>query len=239
MAELKEIINKIERIAPLRTQEEWDNSGWQIRLNKKNIRRILLCVSITDDILKQALLKKCDMIIAHHPLFFGGGFDKEIARYLIRYHLPVYSIHTSFDKAVGGTTDMLIDYCGFCIDDILNDYTKIYYADMTLKELIHRIKKGLEIDKLRVTNYNPKKIVKKVAFCAGSGTSFCEDVINAECDCFVTADLKYHTALDNNLTIIDVGHFESERPALNTLKNLLKDFAEVEIADEKSPIEII
>ena len=240
MAELSEITKKIERLAPLQTQEAWDNSGWQIRLNKKNIRRILLCVSVTENILKQALTKNCDMIIAHHPLYFKGGYDKEIARDLIRYHLPVYSIHTPFDKAKGGTTDMLIEACGFCVDEVLNDYTKIYYPDMTLKELIHRVKKGLGLKNLRVTNYNPKMIVKKVAFCAGSGTSFCEEVIKANCDCFVTADLKYHTALDNDVTIIDVGHLESEKPALNTLKNLLEhDNIEVEIADEVSPIETV
>ena len=239
MAKLNEIIDKIEKIAPLKTQELWDNSGWQIRLNKKDVKRVLLCVSITNDILKQALIKNSDMIISHHPLFFDGEYDKEIARDLIRYHLPVYSIHTPFDKAVKGTTDMLINACGFCADEILNEYTKIYYADMTLKELVHKIKKGLNTDKLRVTNYSSKEIVKKVAFCAGAGTSFCEEVKKANCDCFVTADLKYHNALDNDITIIDTGHFESERPSLETLKDLLKDIAEVEIADEKSPIEII
>ena len=236
MAELREITDLIEKIAPLERQEAWDNSGWQIRLNKKNVQKILLCISITNDILKQALTKKCDMIIAHHPLFFNGDYEKEIARDLIRYHLPVYSIHTPFDKATGGTTDMLIESCGFCTDDVLNDYTKIYYADMTLKELIHRIKKGLKIDKLRVSNYNPKMIVKKVAFCAGSGTSFCEEVIKANCDCFVTADLKYHCATDNDITIIDTGHLENEKPALLTLKKLLKNIAEIEIADENSPV---
>ena len=239
MAKIKEIINKIEQIAPLETQEIWDNSGWQIRLNKKNIKKVLLCVSITNDILKQALINNNDMIISHHPLFFGDVYDKEIVRDLIRYHLPVFSIHTPFDKTASGTTDMFINACGFCTDEILNEYTKIYYAEMTQNELIYKIKKGLSIEKLRITNYNPKKIVKKVAFCAGSGTSFCEDVKKANCDCFVTADLKYHTALDNDITIIDTGHFESEKPALITLKNLLNNIVEVEIAEEKSPIEIV
>ena len=240
MAELKEIVNRIERIAPLNTQEGWDNSGWQIRLGKKNIEKIMLCVSITSEVLKQAITKNCDMIIAHHPLFFDDNdYEKEIARDIIRYHLPVYSIHTPFDKAKNGTTDMLIEACGFCADEVLNEYTKIYYADMTLKEFVHKIKKGLGVENLRVTNYNPKMVVKKVAFCAGSGTSFCEEVMKSDCDCFVTADLKYHTAADNEITIIDVGHLESEKPALMTLKRLLSDIAEIEIAEEKSPIEVI
>ena len=134
---------------------------------------------------------------------------------------------------------MMIENCGFCVDEVLNDYTQIYYADMALKELIHKIKKGLKTEKLRITNYNPKTIVKKVAFCAGSGTGFCDEVVKANCDCFVTADLKYHCAIDNEITIVDVGHLESEKPSLNTLKNILKDIVEIEIAEEKSPIEII
>ena len=239
MARLDEITQKIEKFAPLKTQEEWDNSGWQIRLNKKNIHRVMLCVSVTEDILKQALIKECDMIIAHHPLFFNANCNKTLVRDLIRYHLPIYSIHTPFDKAKGGTTDMLIESCGFCADEILNEYTKIYYADITLKELIHRIKKGLNIDYVRVTNYNPEKIIKKVAFCAGSGTSFCQDVIEADCDCFVTADLKYHCAVDNDITIIDTGHLESEKPALITLKKLLSDCVEIELTNEKTPFEIV
>ena len=240
MAKIKEITDKIQTLAPLESQESWDNSGWQIRLQKKDIKKVMLCVSVTDEILKQAICNNCDMIVAHHPLFFGeNGIDKPIVKEIIRRHIPVYSIHTPFDKAQNGTTDSLIEKCGFCIDETLNDYTKIYYAEITLKELVERIKKGLKIENLRVTNYAHKKVVKKVAFCAGSGTSFCEEVLNSGCDCFVTADLKYHTALDFGVTIIDVGHLESERPALLTIKNLLKDIVECEIAEEKPAIQII
>ena len=58
------------------------------------------------------------------------------------------------------------------------------------------------------------------------------------CDCFVTADLKYHTALDFNGCIIDVGHLESEKPVLQMIKDTLQD-VECVIANEKSPIVIV
>lgn len=239
MAKIEEIIEKIEDIAPLETQEIWDNSGWQTKLNKKDIKKIMLCISLTEDVLRQAKSKNCDMIIAHHPLYFKNGENKDLVNEIIRSHFPVYSIHTPFDKAKNGTTDKMIETCGFCVDEILNEYTKIYYPEITLKEFSERIKKGLKLDKLRITNYDPKKIIKKAAFCAGSGTSFIEEIKNANCDCFVTADLKYHTALDYDGTIIDVGHLESEKPALITIKNCLKDIVECEIAKELTPIKII
>ena len=239
MAKIEEIISIIEKIAPLKTQEDWDNSGWQTRLNKNDIKKIMLCVSVTNDVLSQTKVQNCDMIVAHHPVYFKNGQDKEIVREIIRQHLPVYSIHTPFDKAQGGTTDSLIERCGFCVDETLNDYTKIFYADLSLKEFIARIKKGLNIRSVRVTNYDSQKIIKKAAFCAGSGTSFCEEVLASGCDCFVTADLKYHTAQDFDGVIIDVGHLESEKPSLETIKNILKDIVECEIANENSPIEIV
>lgn len=239
MTKIEDIINQIQKIAPLETQESWDNSGWQIRLQKKDIKKIMLCVSITKDVLKQTLAQNCDMIISHHPLFFDGAKEENLLSVeIIKEHLPVYSIHTPFDKAKNGTTDIMIKTCGFCVDEVLNEYTKIYYADITMQELIHRIKRGLGIKKLRITNYNPEKIVKKVAFCAGSGTSFCNEVKAADCDCFITADLKYHTAMDFEGTIIDVGHLESERPSLQTIKDTFKNI-ECIIAQENSPIEIL
>jgi len=237
MTKINEIINAIEKIAPLSKQEEWDNSGWQIRLQKNDIKRVMLCVSVTESVLNQAIEKNCDMIISHHPMFFNN-FENPVKNEIIRNHLPVYSIHTPFDKAKLGTTDMLIKTCGFEFDEVINEYTKIVNYEIPLKILVEKVKQGLNIDKLRISNYDVNKIVKKIAFCAGSGTSFFEDVENSNCDCFITADLKFHTALDSKLTIIDVGHLESEKPALQTIKETL-DFVECEIAEETSSIQIV
>ena len=239
MAKIKEIINLLQGVMPLKTQEVWDNSGWQIRLNKKDIKKIMLCVTVTKEVIEEAKSKNCDMIISHHPMLFESkDVQKDIIQETIRAHFPVYSIHTPLDKAKGGTTDSLVKVCGLNIDEVLNAYTKISYAEITLKELVERLKKGLNIKNLRVTNYTPDKIVKKVAFCAGSGTSFCEEVQNSDCEVFVTADLKYHTAVDFKGTIVDVGHLEGEKPALQTIKEVLNNI-ECEIAKEISIIEII
>lgn len=235
MAKIEDIVKKINFLAPLETQEDWDNSGWQVRLQKNDIKKIMLCVTLTDDVLKQAKENHCDMIIAHHPVYFKGFEDKEIVREIIRNHIPVYSIHTPFDKATNGTTDMLIKSCGLNIDETLNEFTKISNTEIKLNDLILKLKKGLSIDTLRVTNFKPEKIIKRIAFCAGSGTSFCDEVEKLGCDCFVTADLKYHTASDFIGTIIDVGHLESEKPALKTIKDNLND-VECIIAEENSNI---
>lgn len=239
MAQIEEIINILNSFAPLNSQEIWDNSGWQVRLNKNNIKKCMLCITVTDDIVKQAVEKGCDLIISHHPLIFNNKFnDEKLIKNLIRKHLPVFSIHTPFDKATEGTTDSLIKTCGFEIFEELNEYIKIANCDITMKQLIQKIKTSLNLKYIRVSNYQEKKNIKKIAFCAGSGAGFWEEVQNVGCDCFITSDLKYHTALDSDICIIDVGHLESEKPSLQTIKSILKNI-ECEIAQENSPILIV
>jgi putative NIF3 family GTP cyclohydrolase 1 type 2 len=65
---------------------------------------------------------------------------------------------------------------------------------------------------IRYTNPVKAKI-KKIAVCGGSGSFLLKDAIAAGADAFITADFKYHQFFDadNNLIIIDIGHYESEQ----------------------------
>ena len=85
---------------------------------------------------------------------------------------------------------------------------------------------------LRIVNNNNIKSIKTIGFCAGSGSEFIEDT---PCDAFVTGDLKYHTAVETNKVVYDIGHFESEIFAVNFLKELAEVNDKGLIADEKSP----
>ena len=54
-------------------------------------------------------------------------------------------------------------------------------------------------------------------------------------DCLVTGDLKFHTALDSEIVVFDIGHFESEILILPVLKDIIGDGVEVVFAKENSP----
>lgn len=232
---INKIINLIENFAPPVTQENWDCSGYQI-LNKsinKDVKKVLLCLSFTENVIEQAITNGCDLIIAHHPLFFiPFNFNKNI---------PIYSAHTNLDKANGGTTDTLIKILGFNEAQKIGDFLRLVELQdgITLSDFINLVKVKLKIEHLKIVNnknINGTTILNKIAFCAGSGTEFLTEAQNSGAYIFVTGDVKYHTALDSNVIIFDVGHFESERPVLNTIKELIKPLnVEVIIADEKSP----
>ncbi|MBO5995547.1 MAG: Nif3-like dinuclear metal center hexameric protein, partial [Firmicutes bacterium] len=127
MVSYKEIERAIEAKAPLDYQEDWDNSGWQVRL-KTEFNRILLALEIRSDVIEEAVNRKCDLIITHHPLIFGAlqqvvgleGIDfnandeidnnnitSNMLIDLIQEGISVYSSHTPFDKCSDGNNDFL------------------------------------------------------------------------------------------------------------------------------------
>lgn len=228
--DIKDITDLIENFAPLELQEAWDNSGFQIDLGNRDIEKVMLCLSITQSIINQAVENNCNMIISHHPLFTVPlEFNKNI---------PIYSAHTNLDKADGGTTDTLINVLGFAKAYKVGDFLRSVEQEneISLEDFIKNIKEKLNLTNIRVVNNLGIKKAKKIAFCAGSGADFLSEAEKVGAQIFVTGDLKYHTALDSNVIIIDVGHFESEYPVLKTLQDLLeKSGVEAVIADEKSP----
>lgn len=250
--EIKKITDLIENFAPLELQEAWDCSGWQIvgcGFNRtatserpcgahkgapyeREIKKILLCLSVTKDIINQAVAGNFDLIISHHPLFFiPFEFNKNIV---------IYSAHTNLDKAQGGTTDTLIEDLGLggAQKTTVGDFLRLVELkeQIQLEDFIKLLKEMLNIGNLRVVNNLNETKISKIAFCAGSGADFLGEAEKIGADAFVTGDVKYHTALESNVIIIDAGHFESERPVLKTIKKILEPLnLEVVEADEKSP----
>lgn len=218
----------IENMAPPDTQEAWDCSGWIVDAeNIIEVNKVMLALTITDDVVAQARKKKCDMIISHHPLFYVPLEYRDI---------QMYCAHTNLDKAKGGTTDTLIDELRldvkfFEVEEFVR-YLELK-KEITLDNLLKHVKSLSK--NARYVNNNKKTYIKNVAVCSGSGCEFIKDAEEKGFDAFITGDLKYHTAVDSNIIVIDMGHFESERPVLKTLKNKLQENVEIIYAKEKSP----
>ena len=215
-----EIVQKIEKFAPLETQEKWDASGWIVDLENPNVNKILFALTVTDQIVEQAIEKGCDMIISHHPLFLVPLEYRKI---------NMYCAHTNLDRAEGGTTDLIIQELGLN-KSYNDDFVRVVELDNPMSVIDLRNKLLLISPKLRyVNNYNVKE-VKTIGFCAGSGSEFI-----GQTDAFVTGDLKFHTAVEAKKVVFDIGHFESEIFAPKLLKKITKVGEKGVIADEKSP----
>lgn len=226
-----EITERIENFAPVETAEAWDCVGYMVDTGKIDVSKIMLCLTVTEDVIKQAKEQDCDMIIAHHPLFYVPADWADI---------DIYSAHTNLDKANGGTTDTLIKSSGFEVEIYspkIYPHEFLRFVDfengIEVLDLARKLKKISP--NLRYVNNCGQKFLKCVAFCAGSGSEFIKEAREFGADCLVTGDLKFHTALDSEIVLFDIGHFESEILVLPVLKDIIGDDVEVVFAKENSP----
>ncbi len=222
-----QIVKQIENFAPLHLAEEWDCSGWLVETDRHEVSKIMLCLTVTDDVISQAKSQNCDMIISHHPLFFVPFEYKNI---------DIYCAHTNLDRTNGGTTDTLIAKLGLevCASDDFVRYVNFETSVYDFAKKLSEVSKNLRY----VNNKNVQKI-KKIAFCAGSGSEFISFAKDNGADAYVTGDLKFHTALDSEIVLYDLGHFESEIFVLRVFEELLRGQVEVVYAKESSPFRTI
>lgn len=224
-----EITQRIEQFAPIETAESWDCVGFMVETSKIEVSKIMLCLTPTEDIVCQAREQNCDMIISHHPLFYIPLSWRDI---------DIYSAHTNLDRAKGGTTDTLIHSLGYKVSEV-QDFLRFvdFERGISLDDFSARIKTISPHARL-INNKNAKNF-NRIAFCAGSGSEFINEAENFGADALVTGDLKFHTALDSNIVVYDIGHFESEILILPVLESLVGKGVEVVFAEEKSPFSLI
>lgn len=253
------IITRIEQFAPLETQEKWDCSGWLVESQNQDIKKIMLCLTVTDDIVRQAREQNCDMIISHHPLFtvpldYYFVPTDSLAQTSVKNTeektkktLDIYCAHTNLDRAQGGTTDSLIrklfprpdgeriEFLSEC-SELRNSgegFTRYINYETSLQDFVERLK--TISPHLRYVNNKGVTQLKRIAFCAGSGTEFIQEAFENEADALVTGDLKFHTALDSPIVVFDIGHFESEILVLPVFEQIIGNEVEFVYAKEKTP----
>lgn len=248
MAKTSEIIKILEDYAPLELAENWDNSGWQIFYGNDNTTKVLLCLSVTEDVLNQAFELGCNLIISHHPVIFKPLKvikDSKIIR-AIQRGIQIYSLHTNCDKTHNGTSDLLAQKLGLKKTAVLNDFVRVGLAqrEMTLQEFVSFVKLAFNVKRIKIVNNAQKSLIKTVAVCAGSGAEFISYVEKYNIDAYVTSEIEYHDALDSRRAILlDIGHFESEKPFVEEIKKVLeKEYAkslDIVIAKEKTAWEYV
>ena len=226
-----DIIKRIENFAPTETQEDWVCSGWAVNVEGyDNIDKAMLCLTVTNDVVRQAKEQNCDLIISHHPCFYIP---------LDWSGINIYCAHTNMDKAKGGTTDTIIGELGLSNYkiNVEHEFLRMIEYQTTVSafsELLRQISLNARlINNYKVTGLN------KIAFCAGSGSEFINEAKELGADCLVTGDLKFHTAIESPIIVYDIGHFESEILILPVFKKIIGKDVKIVYADEHSPFNLI
>jgi len=123
---VSDIIKILEEFAPLSLQENYDNSGLLIGSKNSSITGILLTIDITEDVVNEAIEKKCNFIISHHPLIFkplkrivGENETQRCILKLIKNDIAVYAAHTNFDNVIEGVNAKIADRIGLANRSVL------------------------------------------------------------------------------------------------------------------------
>ena len=257
MVKCQEVMDALERIAPKRLAEEWDNPGLLVGAWNQDVSKILVCLDVSDAVIEQAIAKGADMIVSHHPLIFRGikkiRTDLPLGRrlqQLLKHDIAVATAHTNLDVAEGGVNDILAQAIGllklsaFVItsQDAHGRAASMgrmgtLSAPMPVRELAEQVRDALPTEHVRLVEAGARP-VRKVAICSGSGAEFISKAAFMGADVYVTGDVKYHEAqqaAELGMHVIDAGHFGTEFPVVEVLGRRLAE----ELAAAKGKIEIV
>lgn len=113
------IIDAIERFAPPALQESYDNTGLILGSAGDECTGVLVTVDVTEAVVNEAIANGLNMIVAHHPIIFGGikrlnGSTPQQRAILaaIRGGMALYACHTSLDSTYGGVSQRMASMLG-------------------------------------------------------------------------------------------------------------------------------
>jgi len=116
---VESICELIEEVAPLALQESYDNAGLLVGDSQMEVTGALVCIDITEKVINEAIQKKCNLIISHHPLIFSGlkrlTGQTEVQRCVakaIKNDIAIYAAHTNLDNVLQGVSGKMAEKIG-------------------------------------------------------------------------------------------------------------------------------
>lgn len=234
---IEQVCQTLAHIAPLKLAESWDNVGLLVGDRKADCTCVMTCLTISPDVVREAIKERVNLIVSHHPLPFkpmaklttdtvASGMVYELAA----NQIAVYSAHTAFDSASLGINRQLAE--GLSLSDIRpispdpSDEQglglgsgRIGRWQGSFADLLQRTAQFLNLTTIRYIG-DLQADVTKVALACGSGGSFLDAARRKGCDAMVTGESNFHACLEAESTsvgLILVGHYASERFAMENL----------------------
>ena len=243
---IKDILGALEEFAPLALQDGYDNAGLQIGLAEDaEATGVLLSLDVTEEVVNEAILRGCNLIVSHHPLMFrpvssfaGKTHVERAILKAIKNDIAVYAAHTNLDVAYGGVNFKMAEKLGLQKVEFLSGRENYTSGDETFtagegiiatlpealskKEFMEQVKEVFRLKSLRVNNASPKSI-KRVALCGGNGAFLIPQAIEKGADVFITGEIGYHRffGYEKDILLLEIGHYESEQYTIELLRDIV------------------
>ena len=235
---LGDIYAYLDTLSPFATQASWDNSGLLIGQKSDEIESVYLSLDIDSSLLEH--IPQNALIITHHPLIFSDLKQLNFSKYpsnliqkMVQKKISSIAMHTNFD--LSHLNAYVVAKLGFTVRET-KEYVAYFDVNMSFEDFSEHVKRVFDIENLRVVKAS--LWIGRCALTSGSGGDL---IAKIDADCFLSGDLKYHQALEakeNNLSLMDIGHFESERYFPECLAQNLKNFPlKAIMSNSKNPFE--
>jgi dinuclear metal center YbgI/SA1388 family protein len=238
---LQEVLHELDRIAPLRTAEDWDNVGLLLGDPNDRVSNVMTCLTVTDQVLAEAIEAGVNLLITHHPIPFKPlqriTSHTTTGRLLLtaaRNRIAIYSPHTAWDNADEGVNQQLAS--------ILN-LTKVQpmatsaSAEITVctgrmghfasPTSIGSVRQSLlaSVPNLQWRSTHTDELpIRSLGIICGSGGGFIAAAERAGCDALLTGEATYHQCCEadaRGVALLLMGHFASEAFAMKKLATMI------------------
>lgn len=236
-----DLYNELSKIIPSSLSCAWDRDGLESCPEPdRQIKSVLIALDTTNEVIDRAIEEGADVIISHHPLFFGGlgninalTFDGGRAVKLAKTGIATMSFHTRLDALEGGVNDILAEKIGLQGVEIVGEERIVRIGEleheMSVEEFGRSVKDKLSSGdgerEAHIAICPADRPVKRVAVLGGSGGDDIKVAAAAGADTYLTGELKYHerlSASDFGVNLVCAGHFFTEYPVCEFLERTVK-----------------
>jgi len=234
---VEDIYRILDEISPFEIQESWDNSGLLVGDWKQEVEQVVLSIDLDEELLEN--LDENTLVITHHPIIFGGlkqlqfnQYPAKLLQTMLKKNISNIAMHTNFDQTHLNAY-VATQILGYEINE-KEGFVAYIDLDEDFDSFAKKIAEKFGLEHIKCIKNHDK--ISRVALTTGSGASLMKTI---KADCFLTGDIKYHDAMEAKtigLSMIDIGHFESERYFGEVLAKDLENLGlSVIISSSKNP----
>ena len=230
------LLRNLAKRFPKSLADHGDHVGLMTGRLKEDTHTVLLCLDF-DEIVYEKILQmkdKPDLILTHHPFIYGTKyhvfkyceFKRIVCEKIDALGIPVYSMHTNFDKGVGGMNDALAE--ALELQDI-HPLETCYMArggrlkePMNIRDFAYYANKKLHMEYSHLV-HGGKDTVETVAVLGGAGSYKYKNAMEEGYDIFITGDTPHHIRRDvlaQHYNYLDMPH-EVEKIFVPQMKKIL------------------
>lgn len=236
---IRDVAAAIEEFAPLGLQESYDNAGLAVGRPDDEVRKALLAVDVTEEVIEEASAEDCDLIITHHPVIFhplkrlnSASYTERCVEQAVRRGIALYAAHTNLDSTPEGMSWRVGHMLGLEGMEVLEPSPAGGGAGFGVVGALPSAQASGEFMRGVMARFGVRVLrhgdivcdrVRRVAVCTGAGGSLIDEAHAAGAEIYLTADLRYNDFMrhEGRMILVDMGHFESEYCAIEILFDIL------------------